>query len=115
MTFYEPNQLPVVQEEEFLPRLSPWSTIGGAVQVILFGAVITLSSVLKFKDTVKAPATVRPIGELRLVQAATSGSIEQITVAENQLVKAGQPIARLDDSRLQTTKSQLQGDLQQRK
>lgn len=115
MTYYENNLLPEVREEDFLPQLGPWSTIGGMGLVLLFGGILALSSVLRFKDTVKASAMVRPVGELKLVQTAIGGSIEEITVAENQLVKVGQPLARLDDSRLQTTRSQLIGDLQQRK
>ncbi len=75
-------------------------------------AAIGLSAVLKYKVVVKAPATVRPIGELRLVQAAKEGTVLRIEVQENQVVKAGQPIAQIDNSRWLTKHSQLQGNLQ---
>jgi HlyD family secretion protein len=79
----------------------------------VFGATIALSTVLNYNVAVKVPAVIRPAGELRLVQPAIEGVVEQIEVKENQLVNQGQPIARLDDSRLQIQKSQLQETLRQ--
>lgn len=76
---------------------------------------IALASVVKYKVTVKAEANVRPTGELRIVNAATEGSIMSISVKENQTVKTGDAIATIDDSRLQTKKSQLQNSIQLQK
>lgn len=87
--------------------------MGGAFATILVGAAVVSAAVLKYNVAVKVPATIRPVGDLRLVQAAIEGTIEQIVVTNNQAVQAGEPIAYLDDSRLNTTKSQLQSDLQQ--
>jgi multidrug efflux pump subunit AcrA (membrane-fusion protein) len=67
--------------------------------------------VTKYKVTVKAPATIRPAGELRIVQAATAGTITHIAVKKNQVVKTGDVIATIDNSRLQTRKSQLQSNI----
>jgi HlyD family secretion protein len=108
-----PDQLPTVSSHEFLPRLSPWAIAGGGVLLIVFGIAVMLSTVLKYNVTVKAPVTIRPAGDLRLVQSAIEGTVKEITVKENQMLKAGDPVARLDDSRLMTTKSQLEGDLRQ--
>ncbi|BAU14658.1 HlyD family secretion protein [Leptolyngbya sp. NIES-3755] len=108
-----PIQVPTLSHNEFLPRLSPWAIAGGGVMLTVFGAAIVLSTVLKYNVTVKAPATVRPAGDLRLVQSAIEGTVKEITVKENQKVKAGDIVARMDDSRLMTTKSQLEGDLRQ--
>ncbi len=77
------------------------------------GIAIALASVVKYKVTVKAEANVRPTGELRIVNAATEGSVMSISVKENQAVKTGDAIATIDDSRLQTKKSQLQNSIQQ--
>ncbi|NEO41320.1 MAG: HlyD family efflux transporter periplasmic adaptor subunit [Moorea sp. SIOASIH] len=109
--------LPPVQENEFLPPISRWTTFGGLFIVTAVGLAILLASVIKYKETVKAQAVLRPAGELRIVQAATEGRIRSISVKENQLVKQGDIIATIDDSRLQTKKSQLishirQGQLQ---
>jgi multidrug efflux pump subunit AcrA (membrane-fusion protein) len=76
------------------------------------GAAIILTAVTKYNITVKAPATVRPSGEVRIVQAATEGTVKSILVKENMVVKQGDAIAHIDDSQLQTKKSQLQGNIQ---
>ena len=108
-----PDQLPKISSNEFLPRISPWAIMSGGLMIAIFGTTVVLAAVLKYNVAVKVAATIRPAGELRLVQAAIAGSITQILVEENQRVEAGQAIAYIDDSRLLTTKSQLQGDLQQ--
>jgi HlyD family type I secretion membrane fusion protein len=102
-----------VESGEFMPPISSWTTLGG---LFLFGAVavaVTLASVIKYNVTVKAPASVRPTGELRIVQAATEGTVKSILAKENQLVKLGDAIAYIDSSRLQIQKKQLQGSIRQ--
>jgi HlyD family type I secretion membrane fusion protein len=84
--------------------------------MFLVGTVILavgLASMIKYKTTVKAPATVRPSGELRVIQAATEGTIKSIEIKENQQVKQGDVISVLDDSSLLTQKSQLQQNINQ--
>lgn len=107
------DQLQLLQGNEFLPRISGWATLGGLFLVGTLGATIALSSVLNYKVAVKVPASLRPAGELRLVQPAIEGVVERIEAKENQVVKPGQVIARLDDARLQIQKSQLQETLRQ--
>lgn len=107
------DYLPQIQDNEFLPPLGLWTTIGGLVIVCAVGLAVPLASVTKYKVTVKGQAVVRPAGELRLVQAATEGQVMRIFVAENQVVKKGNVIATIDDSKLQTKKSQLQSNIQQ--
>jgi HlyD family type I secretion membrane fusion protein len=109
----EQDFLPPVQDNEFLPPISRWTTLGGLFIVGSVGVAITLASVTKYNVTVKAPATVRPTGELRIVQAAAEGPIKTIKVKENQVVREGDAIATIDDSQLQTKKSQLEGNIQQ--
>lgn len=109
----EQDFLPPVQDNKFLPPISRWTTLGGLFIVGSIGVVITLASVTKYNVTVKAPATVRPAGELRIVQAAAEGLIKTIKVKENQVVREGDVIATIDDSHLRTQKSQLQGNIQQ--
>jgi multidrug efflux pump subunit AcrA (membrane-fusion protein) len=113
--FNEPNleYLHSATTEEFLPPLGAWTTIGGVVLLGTFVAAFALASVTQYKIVVKAPATVRPSGEIRLVQAPTEGTIQSILVKENQIVKQGDVIAHINDSQLQTKKSQLQGNIQQ--
>jgi HlyD family secretion protein len=105
--------LPSVHSEEFLPPVSRWTSLAGIFLIASVGAGISLSSWFKYDVTVKAPATVRPTGEIRLVQPKVEGTVKSIFVKENQLVKQGDAIARLDDEQLQIKKSQLQGNIQQ--
>lgn len=105
--------LPPAQEDEFLPPIGRWVTFGGLFIVAIVGLAIPLAAVLPYRVTVKAQATVRPTGELQIVQSATGGLIKRISVTENQSVQKGDVIATLDDSRLHTQKSQLQSKVQQ--
>lgn len=107
-----PDLLHPVQSDEFLPPVSRWTTFGGLFLVGAVGVAITMAAVIPYNVTVKATAVVRPLGELRLVQAATAGSVKSITVKENQVVNQGDAIASIDDSQLQTQKRQLEGNIQ---
>ncbi len=107
-----PDLLRPVKSDEFLPPISLWTTLGGLFLVGTVGVAIILTAVTKYNITVKAPATVRPSGEVRIVQAATEGTVKSILVKENMVVKQGDAIAHIDDSQLQTKKSQLQGNIQ---
>ncbi|MGB7891080.1 MAG: HlyD family efflux transporter periplasmic adaptor subunit [Microcoleus sp.] len=107
------DYLPPIQDSDFLPPLGRWTTVGGMVMLAFVGIAIAVASVTKYKVTVKAEANIRPAGELRLVQAAAEGPVMRVWVKENQVVKKGDVIATIDDSRLQTKKSQLQSNIQQ--
>ncbi len=107
-----PAFLRPVQSDEFLPPVSIWTTIGGLFLVGGVGAAVGLATFVKYNVTVKAAATVRPTGEIRIVQAAIAGSIKSILVKENSSVKQGIAIATIDDSQLQTKKNQLAGNIQ---
>lgn len=105
--------LPAVRTEDFLPPVSIWMSLAA---VSLMGTVVSgvaLASLVQYNVTVKTAATVRPTGEVRLVQPQTEGIVETILVQENQIVKEGDVIARLDSEEWQIRKSQLQGNLQQ--
>jgi HlyD family secretion protein len=110
---YNQKNLPSVQSDEFLPPLSPWTSLTGIFLVGSVGAGLTLSSWIKYNVTVKAPASIRPTGEIRLAQPKMEGTIKRILVEENQLVKHGDVIAYLDDEQIQIKKSQLQENIQQ--
>lgn len=112
MDILQQDQIYFVQEEDFLPSISPWVSMGGIVLVLVFGVAVAVSSALKFSITVKAPAVIRPIGGVSVVQSGIEGTVIHINVKENQAVKKGELFARLDDSGLQNRKSQLKGDIQ---
>lgn len=107
------NQIPQVQEDEFLPRINSWLTLGGAFLVALFSLAVVASSILEYRVAVKALATIRPAGELRLVQTAVDGKVQEIKVSKNQTVKLGEIIASIDDYRLRTRKEQLKNSIEE--
>ncbi len=108
-----PEFLRPVTSDEFLPPIGRWTTLGGLFLVGTVGAAVALAALTEYNVTVKAPATVRPSGEVRLVQAATEGTVKSILVEQNMVVKQGDAIATIDDSQQQTKKSQLIGNIQQ--
>ncbi|MBD2665583.1 secretion protein HlyD family protein [Richelia sinica FACHB-800] len=107
------EQLPVVDLNDFLPHIHKWTSVGVIVLVSIFCLGVGSTTVLKYKVTVKVPATIRPVGDLRLVESAISGMVQKIVVKENQIVSQGEAIAYVDDSRLQTQKMQLNSSIQQ--
>lgn len=113
--FNDSNQdfLNTVTSEEFLPPISTWLRLGGLFLVGTFGVAFTISAFTKYNVTVKATATVRPVGDVLIVQASTEGMVKRLAVKENQVVRQGDAIAIIDNSQLQTKKSQLQGNIQQ--
>ncbi|MCY6494435.1 HlyD family secretion protein [Leptolyngbya sp. GGD] len=102
-----------IRTDDFLPSISRWTSLGGIFLVSTIGIAIALSAVTKYNVSVKASSTVRPSGELRVVQAEMEGTVKQIMVKENQSVKRGDVIAYLEDSKLQTQSSQLRSNIQQ--
>jgi len=111
----ERKSLHSVNSDEFLPPISRWTSLAGIFLVGSVGAAIALSSFIKYNVKVKAAATVRPIGEVRLVHAEMEGTVKSLLVRENQLVKQGDTIAYLDQEQLQIQKKQLLNNIQQRK
>ncbi|MEH2456566.1 HlyD family efflux transporter periplasmic adaptor subunit [Nostoc sp.] len=107
--------LPPIQTNEFLPPINRWTTFGGMFILCVLGLAVPIAAVTKYKVTVQGQAVVRPAGELRIVQAAIEGQVMHIYVQENQVIKKGDAIATIDDSRLQTKNSQLQTSIQQSK
>ncbi|MEH2242818.1 HlyD family secretion protein [Nostoc sp.] len=107
------NFLPLVQDNEFLPPISRWTTFGGLIILFVLSLAVPVAALVKYKVTVKGQAVVRTTGELPIVQAATEGQVMQIYVKENQTLQKGDIIATIDDSRLQTKKNELQTNIQQ--
>jgi HlyD family type I secretion membrane fusion protein len=102
-----------VRSDEFLPPIHLWARLGGLALVGTAGIAVALIAVIPYNIVVKAPATMRPSGEIRVVQAEVEGVVNRIVVQENQAVKQGDAIAYLDDSQSQTQQRQLEGNIQQ--
>ncbi|MEH2468042.1 HlyD family efflux transporter periplasmic adaptor subunit [Nostoc sp.] len=109
----QPDFIRLVENDEYLPPISIWTRLGGIFLIGSIGAAFSLASVFKYNVIVKADATVRPTGEIRLVQASAEGTIRSIKVKENQVVKKGDAIAVIDNSELETRKEEILGNIQQ--
>jgi len=96
-----------LDDNEFMPHVSHWATLGGVFLLCTAGMVVAIAAVIPFSVTVQADGAVRPSGEIKIVQTVVEGSIEKLEVKETQRVKQGQVIARIDDTRLQIRISQL--------
>lgn len=107
--------LPTLKAEEFLPSISKKLIWGSLTIVTAIALAIPATSLLKYKTTVKAQATIRPTGETRLVQATAEGEIIEILAKPGQAVALGDIIAKVDLSRLQTRKNQLTKAIVQQK
>ncbi|MDZ8096983.1 MAG: HlyD family efflux transporter periplasmic adaptor subunit [Nostoc sp. DedQUE05] len=109
----QPDFLRPVESDEYLPPISSWTWLGGIFLIGSVGAAFGLASVIQYNVVVRADGTVRPTGEIRLVQAAVEGTVRSIRVKENQVVKRGDEIALLYDAQLQSKKSQIAGNIRQ--
>ncbi|MDM9382738.1 HlyD family efflux transporter periplasmic adaptor subunit [Chlorogloeopsis sp. ULAP01] len=107
--------LPSVSTDEFLPPVSRWTSLAGLFLIINCCGAIALASYIKYNVTVKTPATVRPAGDIRIVQPEREGTVKGIYIRENQIVKKGDIIARLDDTEIDIKNSQLQSSIQDSK
>jgi HlyD family secretion protein len=102
-----------IQADEFLPPISRWMTLGGLMLMGSVGVAAVLASVVKYNVAIKASASIRPSGEVRVVQTAIAGTVEQINVEVNDTIQAGDIIAQLDRTSLEAQQRQLQGVVQQ--
>ncbi|MEH2068202.1 MAG: HlyD family efflux transporter periplasmic adaptor subunit [Nostoc sp.] len=109
----QPDFLRLVESDEYLPPISSWTKLGGLFLIGAVGVAFSVASVIQYNIVVKADGTVRPTGEIRLVQAATEGTVISIKVKENQVVKRGDRIALIDNSQLQSKKNQILGNIRQ--
>lgn len=105
--------LALVDADDFLPAITRWTKLGGMFLVTSVGLAIALAAFTPYNVTVKAQAKIRPAAGLKIVEAETEGTIIDIRVKENQIVKRGEVIALIDRSRLETQKSQLESSIGQ--
>jgi HlyD family type I secretion membrane fusion protein len=106
-----PDLVAPISPDFFLPPINRWLSLGGMMMLASFVSAIAITGVFKYRVTVKAPAKIRPEGELRLVQAAKAGKITKIAVKTHQKVNQGDIVAYLDDFALQQDRQQLQINL----
>jgi len=112
-SYSSPIALNPAAPDDFLPPISRWSRLGGFALVGIFGGAIALSALFKYNVTVKAPAVIRPEGDLRIVEATAAGQVQQILVVPNDEVEQGETLVILDDAELRSRQQQIQSELEQ--
>ncbi|MDJ0798751.1 MAG: HlyD family efflux transporter periplasmic adaptor subunit [Calothrix sp. MO_167.B12] len=101
--------------EELLPKVSNWAKLGGLILLGAGGITVLLAATIKYPIAVKTTAIIRPIGEIKIVEAGASGVISHIFVQENQRVTQGTKLAQIENSQLDGKKNQINLNIQQHK
>lgn len=107
-----PNLVAPVTPDLFLPPINRWLSLGGMVMLSGVVSAIAFTAFFEYRVTVKAPAQIRPEGELRLVETVRGGKIAEIAVKPNHKVQKGDIIAYIDDFALKQDRQQLQSNLE---
>jgi HlyD family secretion protein len=108
-TLQNPEFLQPFQEDDFLPPMSRWMRGGAMVLIGVMAGMVGLAAVVEYNVTVQAPASVRPAGDLSVVQAPPGVTIGRILVQESQSVRKGDVIAEIgvpDQNRLLALRTQ---------
>ncbi|MDJ0616666.1 MAG: HlyD family efflux transporter periplasmic adaptor subunit [Calothrix sp. MO_192.B10] len=101
--------------EELLPKVGNWARLGGLILLGTGGITVLLAATIKYPIAVKTAAIIRPVGEVKIVEAGTSGVISHIFVQENQKVTQGTKLAQIENSQLYGKKNQINLNIQQHK
>ncbi|MBF2028232.1 MAG: HlyD family efflux transporter periplasmic adaptor subunit [Oscillatoriales cyanobacterium C42_A2020_001] len=116
---FEPDTLPPLQDDEFLPPINRWTTVATWLLVGMLTGGVGLAAAIEYNVTVQATAIVRPVNQISTVQVLSGGTIRRVLVKENHVVQQGDVIAELDVVdrtqllRLQTRRQRLQRYIQQ--
>ena len=107
------ESLSPIETDHFLPPVSRWAAVGSWFIVLVLGSAITASFFVKYRTTVRAPAILRPTGELVLLQSAVTGRVAKIMARDNMPVRSGDMIAQLETTSLAAQATQLSANLKQ--
>ncbi len=109
---HHPDYLRPSVPSDFLPPISRWITLGGVFLLSTVGTLLVTVALTPYTVMVKAPARIRPDGEIRIVQSAAAGKVKNIQVTNNQVLKQGDILVLIDDSELKIQKKQLQSTIE---
>ncbi len=105
------NALHPALPNEFIPPISRWTSMGGLALVTTFVTAVVSAAVIEYDVVVKAPALIRPVGELQLIEAQTEGTVSSVDVIPDQKVEASEVIATLSNTSLQTDLTKLESSI----
>lgn len=99
--------LPSPAVENCLPSPNHLLTFSSLALVGVLGAGAVASTILTHDTTVQSQAVIAPVGEGQLIQSATGGIVETISVQEYDSIEAGQVIASIENSASRVNVSQI--------
>jgi HlyD family secretion protein len=108
-----PAQLAPVQADDFLPELGGWSKTLGQKALAVGATSLLALAVWPWQETVRAGGVIRPAGENTIVQSQLDGVVAEVLVKENQQVRQGEPLAKLDRRSLENERRKLEAELSQ--
>lgn len=106
---HNPDFLQPFQEDDFLPPISRWMRGGAMALIGVMAGMVGMAAVMEYNVTVQAPASVRPAGDLSVVQAPPGVTVGRVLVQESQSVRKGDVIAEIgvpDQARLLALRTQ---------
>jgi multidrug efflux pump subunit AcrA (membrane-fusion protein) len=105
-----PDKIHPLEDNEFLPPVSRWTTLGGLAIVSFIGISVALAAKFPYEQATESEAEVVYVKEIRTIKANLSGEVRKIYVAEGDEVVYGQKIAQLDDTTSQKEKEKREID-----
>ena len=91
-------QLEAFSQEDHIPAVEPWIRHASSALLLGAGLAVLFVAVMPYRVVVRGNGSVRPAGELVLINAPFSGQVQAIEVRANQAVRAGQALVRLNPS-----------------
>jgi adhesin transport system membrane fusion protein len=100
--------VPLARYAGFLPEAaalsdrepSPTARLTLAVLSLLVVAAVLWSAWAKVDQAVVAPAAVRPMGEVKIINHPSGGRVARVLVTEGQRIEAGEPLIEIDGETL---------------
>lgn len=84
--------------DDYIPSVGPWLRLSSSALLAGVALAFVFISLAPYRVVVRGQGTIRPAGELVLINAPFEGRVVAIDVKANQNVRVGQPIVRLDRS-----------------
>lgn len=92
----ELQQLEHFSQEDHIPAVQPWIRTASAALLLGAGLAALFVAVVPYRVVVRGNGSVRPAGELVLINAPFAGQVQAIEVRPNQAVRTGQALVRLN-------------------
>jgi multidrug resistance efflux pump len=87
--------------DDYIPSIRPWMSYSSLFLVLGFLSSIAFMAVFPYRVVVRGTGTIRPTGELSVINSPYEGRLRKIHVTTNQVIEAGQIVVTLDQADMQ--------------